>query len=208
MGNSLFFYLVNTRSGLLAGIRGSVWVLKIIIIIIIIIIIPCKFFTPALALASHWSLSESKSPQVSRTLLSILANLNNAVMNQLIGLVVDCSPMARGTGVQSQVELYQRLKKWYLIPPCLTLSIIRYVSRVNWRNPGKGVVPSPTPQCSSYWKGSFRVALDYGRQLYFNYLNFLHSFSNFQLFHAPYKVFWDHSKCANYNWYHHHFYIP
>ena len=25
----------------------------------------------------------------------------------------------------------------------------------------------PTPQCSSYWKGSFRVALNYGCQLYF-----------------------------------------
>ena len=33
-------------------------------------------------------------------------------------------------GVQSQVESYQRLKKWYLIPPCLTLSIIKYGSRV------------------------------------------------------------------------------
>ena len=31
---------------------------------------------------------------------------------------------------QSQVESYQRLKKWYLMPPCLTLSIIRYGSRV------------------------------------------------------------------------------
>ena len=28
----------------------------------------------------HWSLSDSKSPQVSRTLLSILGNLNNAVV--------------------------------------------------------------------------------------------------------------------------------
>ena len=28
----------------------------------------------------HWSLSDSKSPQVSRTLLSILAGLNNAVV--------------------------------------------------------------------------------------------------------------------------------
>ena len=27
----------------------------------------------------------------------------------------------------------------------------------------KEVAPSPTPQCSNYWKGSFRVALDYGR---------------------------------------------
>ena len=35
--------------------------------------------------------------------------------------------MVRMTEVQSQVELYQRLKKWYLILPCLTLSIIRFM---------------------------------------------------------------------------------
>ena len=57
-------------------------------------------------------------------------------------------------------------KKWYLIPPCLTLSIIRYVSRVKWSNPGKGVVLSPMPRCSSYWKGSLRVTFDYSRQHY------------------------------------------
>ena len=28
--------------------------------------------------------------------------------------------MVRETGVQSQVESYQRLKKWYSIPPCLS----------------------------------------------------------------------------------------
>ena len=60
-------------------------------------------------------------------------------------------------------------KKWYLISPCLALSIIRYVSRIKWSNPGKGVAPSPTPQCSSYWKGSFQEALNYGYQLYFYY---------------------------------------
>ena len=75
--------------------------------------------------------------------------------------------MARETWVQSQVESYQRLKKWYLMPPCLTLSIIRHGSRVKWSNPGKGVAPFPTPWCSSYRKGSLRVTLDYGRQLYF-----------------------------------------
>ena len=53
--------------------------------------------------------------------------------------------MARETGVQSQVKSYQRLKKWYLMPSGLTLSIIRYESKVKWRNPRKGVVPSPTP---------------------------------------------------------------
>ena len=50
------------------------------------------------------------------------------------------------TRVQYQAASYQRLKKWYLIPPCLTLSNIRYVSRVKWSNPGKGVVLSPIPR--------------------------------------------------------------
>ena len=55
-----------------------------------------------------------------------------------------CSPIARETWVQSQVESYQRLKK--------TLSVIRYGSRVKWSNPGKGVAPSPTPGCSKLSK--------------------------------------------------------
>ena len=45
--------------------------------------------------------------------------------------------------------------KVHLIPPCLTLSIISYVSRVKWSNPGKEETPSLTPRCCSYWKGSF-----------------------------------------------------
>ena len=51
----------------------------ITIIIIIIIIHSLELFTSALADGFHWSLSDSKSPQVSRILLSILAVLNNAV---------------------------------------------------------------------------------------------------------------------------------
>ena len=39
---------------------------------------------------------------------------------------LECSPMAWETWVQSQVESYQRLKKWYLILPCT----IRYGSRI------------------------------------------------------------------------------
>ena len=60
--------------------------------------------------------------------------------------------MAQEIWVQSQVESYQRLKKWYLMPPCLTLRIIRYGSRVKWSNPGKGVAPTPTPRCSKLSK--------------------------------------------------------
>ena len=71
--------------------------------------------------------------------------------------------MVRKTRVQFQVESYQKLKKWYLMPPCLTFSIIR----VKWSNLGKGVALSATPQSSNYWKGSFRVFLDKVHQLYF-----------------------------------------
>ena len=53
-----------------------------------------------------------------------------------------------------------------MIPPCFALSNIRYISRVKWSNPGKGVVPSRTPRCCSYWKGSLLVTLDYSCQLY------------------------------------------
>ena len=80
--------------------------------------------------------------------------------------------MARETWVQSQIKSYQRLKKWYLMLPCLTLSIIMYGSRVKWGNPGKGVAPSPTPWHSSYRKGSLWVSLDYGCQLYLSYQHF------------------------------------
>ena len=38
-----------------------------------------EFFTPALLIVSHWSLNDSKSPHVFRTLLNILADLNNPV---------------------------------------------------------------------------------------------------------------------------------
>ena len=61
-----------------------------------------------------------------------------------------CLPMVWETRVQSKVKSYQRLKKWYLISPGLTLSVIRYVSRVKWSNPRKVFAPFLTPQCSSY----------------------------------------------------------
>ena len=67
---------------------------------------------------------------------------------------------------QSQVKSYQRLRKLYLMPPCLTLSIISYGSRLRWSNPGKGVMASSILRCSSYWKESLQVTLDYRRPTY------------------------------------------
>ena len=59
-----------------------------------------------------------------------------------------------------------KTQKWYLMWPCLTLSIIRYGSCVKWSNPGKGIAPPPMTWCSSQWKWSLRVTFQYCRQLY------------------------------------------
>ena len=97
--------------------------------------------------------------------------------------------MGRETRVQSQVASYQRLKKWYVIPPCLTLS--------NISNPGKGVAPFPTHRCSSYWKRSLLVTLDYGH----HQLDFLFMLCEMQtvLFmisiQAALSIFYDNNYC-------------
>ena len=122
--------------------------------------------------------------------------------------------MARETWVQSQVESYQRLKKWYFMPLCLTLSFIRYGSTVKWGNPGKTVAPSLTPWCSSYRKRSVRVTLDYVCQrcnfscffFYFPFFFFLVCLELLQVLYAGSKNqsftlsrhFWWESECLNY----------
>ena len=53
-------------------------------------------------------------------------------------------------GFNPRTSHIKDLKKWYLMPPRLTLSIIRYGSWIRWSNPGKGVAPFPIPWCSSY----------------------------------------------------------
>ena len=56
------------------------------------------------------------------------------MLRSALALRVECSLMACETRIQSQVKSYQRFKKWYLIPRCLTLRIIRYIPRVKWSN--------------------------------------------------------------------------
>ena len=87
----------------------------------------------------------------------------------LIGIMVRV--FANGLGDLGSIpgRVIPQTKKWSLMPPCLTLSITRNASRVKWSNPEKRKVPPPTYWCSSYRKGSLRVTLDYGRQLYFTY---------------------------------------
>ena len=62
--------------------------LSIYLMMIIIILFWWDFFKPVLAEGFYLSLSDSKSPHVSRTLLTILADLNNVVT-----LMVSTSPL-------------------------------------------------------------------------------------------------------------------
>ena len=55
-------------------------IIVIIIVIIIIILHLLSFSHQCTPMVFHWSLNDSKSPQVSRTLLSILAVFSNAVV--------------------------------------------------------------------------------------------------------------------------------
>ena len=74
--------------------------------------------------------------------------------------------MARETWVQSQVESYQRPKKMVLDASLLNTQHYKVRIKGKVEQSREGVAPSPTHWCSSYRKGSLRVTLDYGRQLY------------------------------------------
>ena len=87
----------------------------------------------------------------------------NFTLNRLIGLVGRVFANGPENLGSQPGRVIPKTSKMVLV--CLTLSNIRYVSRVKWSNPGKGLVSSPTPRCSIYWKRSLPVALDYSRQL-------------------------------------------
>ena len=78
-----------------------------------------------------------------------------------------------------------------MIPSCLTLSIVKNVSRVKWNNPRKGVAHSPTPRYSSYWKRSLRVALNYGRQLYLYKYIYIYIIQNLVIFISSCVLLYD-----------------
>ena len=60
-----------------------------------------------------------------------------------------------------------KTQKMVLDTSLLNIQHYKVWIKVKYSYPGKGVAPSPTPRCSSYWKGSPWVTLDYGCELYF-----------------------------------------
>ena len=85
------------------------------------------------------------------------------IFSDVIGMKVRV--FANGPGQLGSIPGRVRPKTQKMVLDVLTHSILRYGWRVKLSNPRKGVAHSSTPWCSSYWKGSLRVTLDYGRQL-------------------------------------------
>ena len=86
--------------------------------------------------------------------------------------IISCGPVGRvfadGSGDLGPIPGRVIPKTFKMVLDTSLLNIQQYKVRIKGKgiNPGKGVAPFPTPWCSSYGKGSFRVALDYGRLLY------------------------------------------
>ena len=144
------------------------------------------------------AISNSNSPQVSLILLSIQANLNNAGMwmvsfHLLIfrftiffqfwrQFIVHKLPLVTPSSIFFSQGNYQYLsifslsfpceqqtQKMVLDPPLLNTQHYKVRIKGKVEQSWEGVAP-PTPWCSSYRKGSLRVTLDYGHQLYFYFI--------------------------------------
>ena len=67
------------------------------------------------------------------------------------------------TSIQSQFKSYQIPQKIILDATLLNTQHYKIQIKDKWSNPGS----FPIPWCSSYWKGSSWVALNYGRLTYY-----------------------------------------
>ena len=76
---------------------------------------------------------------------------------------------ANGPGDLGSIPGRVILKTQKMVLDASLLSTQHYKVRIKGKveQSREGVVPSPIHWCSSYRKGSLRVTLDYGRQLYF-----------------------------------------
>ena len=75
------------------------------------------------------------------------------------GMMVRMFAVSPGDLCSFPSRVIPKTQKWYVMPPCLTLSNIRYGSKVKWSNPRIGVAPFPICWCSSYRKKTLWVTL-------------------------------------------------
>ena len=93
-------------------------------------------------------------------------NSNYTRMLWVIGLVGRV--FANGPGNRGSIpgHVIPKTLKMVLDASLLNTQQYKVCIKVKVEQSRKGIVPSPTPRCSSYWKGSLLVSLNYGRQLY------------------------------------------
>ena len=171
----------------------------------------------------HWSLSDSKCPQVSRTLLSILAVLNNvlvwmvfshpliskssSVFNNLL-VTVPKAPITIGIIVTFMFLWFfnSLARSRYLSFFSLSFNFILGKQSPQFCNTAlladgfplesNWLQVSPSFQDSSYYSG---------RSQYCCSLDNLHSFTYFQVLQSLCQSFGD---CTERNWYHRYFHVP
>ena len=85
-----------------------------------------------------------------------------------LGLLLGVRVFANGPGDLGSIPGRVIPKTQKMVLDASLLSTQHYKVRIKGKveQSRKGVAPSPTHWCSSYRKGSLRVTLDYGRQLY------------------------------------------
>ena len=170
-------------------------------------------------MVSHWNLSDSKSPQVSKTLLTILADLNNAevwIVSTWPLISISSSPCTNPFGaVQSE-----------LITIGITVTFVFHSFSVLYTGLGyyyyyhyffffftpweffTSAVADGLPlefewlQVSSSLQDSSHYS---GRSQHCCSLDSFHSSRYFQVLQRLYQSFGDCSKITNYNWYKRHF---
>ena len=105
-------------------------------------------------------------------ILSIQFNINHlSALRPDIGLGVRV--FANGPGDLGSIPGRVIPKTQKMVLDASLLNTQHYKVRIKGKveQSREGVAPSPTHWCSSYRKGSLRVTLDYGRQLYFTLFN-------------------------------------
>ena len=87
----------------------------------------------------------------------ILNNISINLFSVRPGYLHNSESIGRWLATRGSIpcQVLPKTQKWFLMPPCLIFSFLRYGLRVKWFNPGKGVAPSPTSRyCSFYKKGA------------------------------------------------------
>ena len=96
-----------------------------------------------------------------------MLNIQRKILYQYIGLGVRV--FSNGLGDLGSIPGRVIPKTQKMVLDASLLNTQHYKVRIKGKveQSREGVAPSPTPWCSSYRKGSLRVTLVYGRQLYF-----------------------------------------